>query len=984
MDVGLREQIGPASQLFGRERELASLRDYLVAALAGRGGLVLIGGEAGIGKTTLSELLLADAVAQGALALIGRCYDLTETPPYGPWREALRTLPDELAPPRLAATGDDPATAASQASLFTAVCEFFTQLAARQPLVLFLDDLHWADPASLDLLRYLARELAALPILLVVAYRADELTRRHPLYALLPLLVREARAERLDLRRLGREDVQGLVQARYALATPDEARLVAYLQAHAEGNPFYTGELLRMAEEEGILQRSGERWTLGDLVRARVPALLRQVIDGRLAHLGDDARDALAVAAVIGQESSLALWATVAGATEDALLAIMERATEAGILSAADGDADLRFAHALFREALYEGLLPSRRRLWHRRAGDALAAAARPDPDAVADHLLRAGDPRAADWLIRAGERARRSYALLTAAERFEAALAFLEGREGAAHERAVLLYRLARMRRYADPHGSIAYLDDAEGLAIEAADGLLAAYIACCRGYLRCTTGAIRRGLDELATGVAAVDARPPADRARLTALQAELGDPPDEQHYRGALASWLALAGRYDAAVVQGELTVAAVIAPDAPGAGTSFAANGWRGLASAQAALGHPDEATRAYERAAAAYRSAGHWYQVGNTRAMELYEVALPYFPDDLARRRALADGAAEAWSQASDALTDLPPRVAHLPLLLLEGAWSDARDLALAVRAPGGRTQWRPFATTHLARLAHLQGDHELAWSLLRERLPGGTASEPGDAIFLDALPLQRLAVALALDAGDLSVARDWLVAHDRWLAWSGATLGIAEGHALWSCYHLALGDTAASHQAAMSALAGATAPRQPLALLVAHRLLGELAAVAGIPAEATSHFDAALALAATCNAPYERALTLLAVAQYHLGTGERDAAHAALDAARELLERLGAVPALARLATLADEVKAAGGHAAAAGHPAGLSAREVEVLRLVADGLTDAEVAKQLFLSTRTVSGHLRSIYNKLGVSSRAAATRFALENDLA
>ncbi len=973
--------------LVGRERERALLRDQLAAARAGRGGLVLLGGEAGIGKTTLVEALCREAADQGLLVLVGRCYDLAETPPYGPWRDLLGHYQQQLADPvlpRLDPLSGEAQQSSNQAALFGQVRDFFVHLAGQRPVVAFLDDLHWADPASFALLRFLARELATLPLLLLVAYRADELTRRHPFYALLPLLVREARAERLDLRRLGREEIRTLVRAQYALAAPEEERLVGYLQDHAEGNPFYTGELLRMVAEEGILRPADTAWVLGDLHRARVPALLRQVIDGRLARLGDDARDLLAVAAVLGQEVPLPLWTSVADTSEEVLLPLIERATEARLLEVAPGDADLRFAHALVREALYEGLLPSRRRRWHRRAGETLAARTRPDPDAVASHFQRAGDPRAAAWLVRAGERARRSYALLTAAERFEAALTVLEGQEGAAHERAVVLYRLARMRRYADPHGSITYLDDAEGLAQEIGDMLLAAYIACCRGYLRCTTGQIRRGLAELTAAVAAVDGHPSEDRARLAALQEELGDPADDQHYRGALASWLSLAGRYAEAREQGMRVVAGEAAPVAAGAGTSFTGNAWRGLASAHAALGDPAAATLAYARATDTYRAAEHWYQVGNTRAIELYEVALPYRADDPAERRQIAADATAAWARADDVLADALLPIAQLPLLLLDGAWAEARELALAVRAPGGRTQWRPFATTFLARLAREQGDAALAQSLVREGLPAGPTSEPGDAIFLDALPLQRLAVALALDEGDRPTALAWLTAHDRWLAWSGAALGQSEGCVLWASYHRAVGDLPAAYEAAERALAHAQQPRQPLALLVAHRLLGELATAAARHADAATHLAAALALADACVAPYERALTLLALAVSHHDTGDRVAAQATLAEARAILELLGAQPALAHATALAARLATATPASPASDYPAGLSAREVEVLRLVAGGLTDAEVAARLFLSPRTVSGHLRSVYGKIGVSSRAAATRFAIEQGLA
>ena len=174
----------------------------------------------------------------------------------------------------------------------------------------------------------------------------------------------------------------------------------------------------------------------------------------------------------------------------------------------------------------------------------------------------------------------------------------------------------------------------------------------------------------------------------------------------------------------------------------------------------------------------------------------------------------------------------------------------------------------------------------------------------------------------------------------------------------------------------------ASAPRQPLALLAAHRINGEIATARGQGDAAIAHLNKALALADACAAPYERATTLLSLTAAQLALGAREAATAALTEAQAILERLGAQPALARAAALAAQL-ATIATPASVDLPAGLSAREVEVLRLVAHGLTDAEVAAELSISPRTIGGHLRSVYSKLGVSSRAAATRFALDHGL-
>jgi predicted ATPase len=193
--------------------------------------LVLIGGEAGLGKTTLAEALLGEAAEQGATVLVGGCYDLAETPPYGPWAEALGRAPagDDLPalPAAVLPPAHDDAPLTSQDAVLRRVRDYLAALAARRPVALLLEDLHWADAASLDLLRAVARDLRARPALLLATYRDDELTRRHPLYALLPLLDREARAARLTLRRFDAESVEALVVGRYALSAADAARLVA-------------------------------------------------------------------------------------------------------------------------------------------------------------------------------------------------------------------------------------------------------------------------------------------------------------------------------------------------------------------------------------------------------------------------------------------------------------------------------------------------------------------------------------------------------------------------------------------------------------------------------------------------------------------------------------------------------------------------------------------------------------------------------------
>ena len=293
---------GNTLRLFGREGEQARLRQLLDTAVGGSGSLLLIGGEAGIGKTALANFIEREAHGRGVPVWVGHCYKFVATPPYRPWMESgiFDQRSEGVPPPPMLGVGEESGAASSQAALFERMQEFLAAVTRQNPLVLILEDLHWSDPASLELLRFVSRNLNELRALLVVTYRDDEMTRQSPLYKLLPTLVRESGALRIELRRLSERAVQELVAARYGLAEADETWLVSYLTNLTAGNPFFTMELLRTLEEEFVLHREGEGWSLEDPSGIRVPSLLRQVIEGRLERLGEETQTQLAVAAMIG------------------------------------------------------------------------------------------------------------------------------------------------------------------------------------------------------------------------------------------------------------------------------------------------------------------------------------------------------------------------------------------------------------------------------------------------------------------------------------------------------------------------------------------------------------------------------------------------------------------------------------------------------------------------------------------------------------
>jgi DNA-binding CsgD family transcriptional regulator len=815
----------------------------------------------------------------------------------------------------------------------------------------------------------------------------------------LPALVREADGLRLDLRRLDVDALRDLVTARYHLAGADESRLVTYLDRHAEGNPLFATELLRALQEEALLRPTGDCWTLSALDRVVVPPFLRQVIEARVARLGEATRQQLAVAAVIGQETSLALWAEVADLDDEALLTIAERAVDAHLLEANPDGKSIRFVHALTRDALYAGILPPRRRLWHRRVGEVLAAGMRPDPDAVAYHFQMAGDPRASEWLLAAGNRAQRAYAWLTAAERLRAAAALLEDVEGQQHLRGRMMCRVAYLMRFSDPAEAIKAIDAAAAVAVQIRDAVMAAETHWVRGILLCYLDRFRSGLTELVVGFEALESMPPEPARVRDALHAWLvdalpgatadgaadneqvatrRDTADSTDWRGvALGRFLASAGYLRAALDDcGRLGAVLAGMPEARGSLRSFAAFNAHGLGIAQASLGRPVEARLAFAQARADFAELGHHAMVAFTLLNELADVTLTYDAANPAARRPLAAEAEAALDRTGGALRPgVSPHVVWLRSLVLDGRWQEADRILQDLPVPGN-AYLRREVTAARAFLAFHRGDPQSAWKEIRGLLPDGPRTEPGDLIHQEGLFLQRLAVDLCLHGGDLPAAHAWLEMHDRWLAWSESVLGRADGQVAWARYHRAAGEIACSRATASDALELATTPDQPLVRLAAHRLLGEIETLSNHHPMAERHLLAALNLATMCDAPFERALTLLALAKLRLATNRVGEVSPLLDEVRTICAPLGATTTLARVEAIAEQLVP---ESTLQRYPAELTPREVEILRLLPRGLSTPEIAATLFISPRTVQSHLTNLYAKLGVSGRAEAIVLAV-----
>jgi DNA-binding CsgD family transcriptional regulator len=910
------------------------------------------------------------ALAAGASVLAGQCYDLATTPSYGPWLELFDRRHASRETPQLPATlspaGMHPESSTSRTAWFDAVRTFIRDVATALPLVIVLEDMHWADDASLELLRYLARGLAAQRVLLLATYRDDEITRHHPLFQLVPLLVREAAAERLHISRFEDDALEALVTRRYALEPVDRTRLVAYLLRWSDGNPFFANELLRALEDERCLLRAGEdaAWRLTDIERSQTPELVQQMLETRLARLEDPTQRLLEVAALIGRDVPVDLWSVVTAADDTQLAGAIDEALAAGIVTQHEGGRQLRFSHALIREALVSRQILLRRRPWHRRVAEALMAGPQPDPAVVAHHLEQANDPRLVEWLILVGERAQQRFAWSMAAEHFERAQALLSADPALADKRAWLLFRVGLLLRHSDRGKSLAYLEEARQLSAALGAAALTQLAQANHGLVLCYGRDVRRGLSEMEAAVHALEALDEPQRAFLHDAESRLDAVLGVQG-RGTVALWMAEVGRFDAArdLLAGW---------DASARDASADAHRATGLIEAYA--GRPQLARSAFQRSQALYVARHDRDQAGDDLYHQYLNVQLPYAADQAAARRELARELQAAWTDPAEAAAhDWRVRAIAAIEAFIDGDWQAAHE---AFDSHGAPPDWFSPLLVWRLLLAQRRGEIATVSAAMRRALPDGPATQPGERQYVVLDELQRLTIDVALDAQDAREAHSWLTAHDRLLHWSGAVLGRAHNRLLWARYQRLTGDTAAARRTAEVALAYAAEPRQPLALLGIHRFLGTLAIDARRFDAAGQSFEQAIQLATACAAPFERALTLLEMAVAQVESGVAADATALLDEARGICEPLGATPTLARIAELAASVSA---RPAVAAQSMGLTARELDVLRLLVEGQSNQDIAAALFISPHTVMRHISSILGKLGVESRTAAATYAL-----
>jgi DNA-binding NarL/FixJ family response regulator len=975
----------PSSAFVGRAVELGQLDAVLDRAEQGRPQVVLVAGDAGVGKTRLLLAVGDRARRRGMRVLAGGCVELGDIGlAYLPVVDALRGLADD--PEEVALLAGAAATAPAlgrllprinlaepvggltddldQLQVLDAVRAVLTGLAERSPVLLVLEDLHWADRATRDLVAFLARTLRSGRVTLAVSYRSDELHRRHPLRPLLAELVRLPGVERLELAPFTRAELAEHLGA--IAGVPLAPEQVEGIHARSEGNPFYAEQLLAAGA--------------GD-ARGELPATLAEVLLARVQGLSEPAQQVLGVAAVVGHRVPHRLLAAVAGRPEAELEAGLHEAVGAGVLVTDVAAGSYAFRHALLQEAVYGDLLPGEQARLHAACARLLAA----DPDGaaaeLAHHCLASHDlVGALAASVRAAEEAEAVLAPAEALRHLSNALRLWERLPEPAA--AVGIDRVELTLRAAAAAGAAGELHRAVSLAQDAArtanaieDPARAASAYERLGLYLFVAGRVEEALTARAQAVELVPAQPPTRlRARVTAAIAmalvDARRPAEARRWCDE-----ALAAARGAGSVDEEADVLITLGVieqynDPAKACSLFAA------ARAQAAgAGNPETELRALYDLAEVSNQLGDLATAcaASDEGVELAErTGLGWSPITILVRRAQlkAHYRAGDWDEcerllaAVPALTTLP--VAEVVAQGLGVLVARARPAApVRLRQLIGLSGADPVLDRDVAvweaDLASWQGDLERARSAIRRGLAAADEVEifdqalEGAWVCMNGLSVEADRADQARAAGDTETLADATAVGRALLARVRADAERAHGTALAHDVHVR--GRHAKAEAEWTRLEGRSDPARWQAAVDAF-------AYGNVYATARCQWRLAEALA---------------------GAGDREQATTAARAAHATATRLGAAPLQSALEALARRARLDLG----VGLPpqpalAGLTPRELEVLHLLVEGRSNRQIAEQLFISGKTASVHVTNLLAKLGVHSRleaaAVARRLGLE----
>jgi len=987
-----------SSSFVGRADELARLRAALEAAARRAPNAVLVGGEAGIGKTRLVAEASARARAAGAHVLCGGCIELGGGGlPYGPIAEALRGLVEDRGPSvladligpassqleRLLPIGgvydqwedETLASGSARARLFELLLRLLGQLGAAEPVLLVVEDLHWADRSTLDLLTFLVRNVREERLLVVATYRTDEVRERHALRVVLAELERSRKVESIELARFERDELGALLDG--ILGAPPPADVLESVLELSQGNAFFAEELVAA----GIGERT-----------SRLPPKLRDVVMARIETLSEDAQDTLRIIAAAGRRIEHHLVAAVSDLPDRKLLRALREATTHQVLLA-DAEGTYGFRHTIARDAVYADLLPGERFRLHAGLGRALAedpTLARDQSPTVAVEIahhwyVARETPKALAASVEAGRRAAGVYAFAEAHVQFDRALelwdelgedhrpdAFdygelLEQAADAAHwagrlDRALLLARRAlalvdpardpgragvlqqRLGRYlwelGDGKASLAAYEEAGRLLADEPPSVERARVLAAQGAVLMVGGYYRESRARCEEAIS---------MARTVGARAEEG------HALNTLGIDLAMTGEPDAGIAA--LHQARAIARDA----RSFGDIGrvYSSLSFVLEATGRLDEAMEA---------------------ARQGLEIMRQYRLERTSSGTVLLSNAASVlfrlgrWPEAEalidDALAHDPPVGLQLLLFLVlgelelgQGRLEQAREHLGAARQMAEQTsEPQIFGPLYacLAELAIWQRDLDTAQTLVDRGL--GLVGRGGDdylgirlcslGVRVEAERAERALVRRAVDEVERSKAgAAKLLATALELAGGLAQRGVvlpeADAH-LATC------------EAELSRLGEGSEPARWAAATRRWQQLGE---------------------------PFPAAYTRWREAEALLSRKAAKEAGEALREAHRSAARLHAEPLRREVEALARRGRIDLRHPAATadgdsqprpGADLGLTTREVEVLAHLLEGRTNRQIARALFITEKTASVHVSNILGKLGVANRGEAAAVA------
>ncbi|WP_426513550.1 helix-turn-helix transcriptional regulator [Dactylosporangium sp. McL0621] len=969
--------------LVGRRDELVRLRSLLDQAIGGEPAVALLAGEAGVGKTRLVQEITRVASERGVRVLSGGCAELGgEGVPLAPLvdvlravarstpaddldrcfgaarREFARLLP-ELDPQAAGA----PVREGSAAQLREHVLALITRLTAGRPMLLVVEDLHWADRSTRDLVVFLVQTLRELGVLLVLTYRSDELHRRHPLRPVVTAWERVRIVERIDVERFSRAEVAAQLHAiRHSAPT---AQFIDVVFRRSQGNAFLVEEVLAAAD--------------GGAGAGDISPSLRDVLLARTETVSDAAQRVLRTAAAAGPRVADRLLAAVAGMPESELYPALREAVEHHLLVVDDSGRGYTFRHALTRDALYDDMLPGERVRLHTAYGEALSH----DPKLLDDdrgvaatlahHWYAALDlPRALSASVQAGRQAGAGYTPAEALRHLERALQIwprvpdaaecagldwthlsllaAEAAWGAGESGRALsivdqvltdsglvtdpLRRAQVIERRANVLRTLGRDEEAAGQLREALALLPAQPMTTTHAVVLASLANSLMRIDEVRQGQeiarsavqAAVAAGAPAQQAdaliTLGSASAYLGDP---QSGLAALRDGLALADRLDLHQV---------------------ALRGYTNLSDCLELLGRHAEAAEIATAGITLATQVGHARSIG---AMLVGNLAEPLLR--IGRWR-------ESLDLITESLADDPDGVFASGLLLLRGelrlwqgdADAAAHDVREARRQLGGGTEIQFTAPMVYieAELARARGDLDDA----RERVRASLAGPVTGFGVRYAWPLLWLGLRIEADA---------------------ATPGAADS---------------ARRRETLHALAGALRAGTPPARAYQSLIAAETARLDG--RDEVGAWRAAAAATEAAEEAYPRCYSLFRLAEAEAAdptTGPEAATATAVRGLRLAVELAAGtaddIRALARRARLRIEPPAPSPSAARSDLPIQLTGREREVLALVVEGRSNGQIAGELYISPKTASVHVSNILAKLGVSTRTEAATVAHRNGL-